>query len=561
MPEPADLQVMLEAFVRHTREEYRALEAPTTHPDAPQTILLPMPDGVKLRTEVLKPVGAGPFPTIIQRSCYPMMEQMLKVHADEYARRGFAYVYQFCRGTGGSEGVWEPNVNDRADGKATLDWLDAQPWVESIGWLGSSYTAFTGWVLADIVPGKVKTLYLTHYGTDRFASAYCRGLFRQDVLTAWAMENAGRPIAASYEASAAYRPQIHVDTDVWHVGKLSWYRDWITHTNRSDAYWNTGFWKMLEEIPSKISVPVYLGESWYDHHLGSALHTWRRLSPESRKHSTLRIGAWNHMFQPCLEGHAMEHLENSDTKTAFTWFVRLLRNHELPQGKVLVYNTGADRWEEKPAYPFAKDKTLTLYFTDGRLTSGMPPAGSAGYVYDPDDPVPSHGAEALLRSVQHNGSLFQPPAGYRADVLSFVSEPMTEDTTILGAITASLFVASDAEDTAFTAKVMEALPDGRALSIRGGITTLAYRNDPDDDRIAYTPGEVVQAQITLWDVMYTVKKDSRIRVDISSSDFPQYAAHTNQAGIWSLQAGVRKAAQTVHFGGRYPSAIHIPLDQ
>ena len=564
MSKKADMQALMEAFLRHTREEYEALDPPSTDAQAPQTLMLPMGDGVKLRTVIRKPAGEGPFPAILLRSCYPQSEAMLAVDAEAYARRGFAFVYQFCRGTGGSEGVWEPNVNDRADGKTTADWLDGLAWVDCIGWLGSSYTAFTGWVVADILPDKVKTMYLTHYGTDRFVSAYQRGLFRQDVLTAWAMENAGKPVTADYEASARYRPQISVDTDVWHTGELPWYRDWITNTSRTDAYWNTGFWKMLDDIPAKVKIPVYLGESWYDHHLGSALQTWRKLSPASRRHSTLRIGAWNHMFQPCLGDHTIEHIENSNTRTAYEWFDQILKKKQLPQSRVLLYNTGADLWEQEPAYPFPEAQTLTLYFSGERddtrtLAKRVAPQGSASYLYNPDDPVRSSGAESLLRNMQDNGSLPQPPPDYRADVLSFLSQPLDRDTTILGRITAQLFVASDAQDTAFTAKVMEVLPDGRTRSIRGSITTLAYRGDPDAPRASYTPGQIVRAGIDMWDVMYTLRRGSRIRVDISSSDFPQYAVHPNTAGIWSLQAKARSARQTLYFGTEYPSAIVIPL--
>ncbi|MFH1879370.1 MAG: CocE/NonD family hydrolase, partial [Bacillota bacterium] len=331
------------------------------------------------------------------------------------------------------------------------------------------------------------------------------------------------------------------------------------------AYWNSGFWKMLDEIPSRVSIPVYLGESWYDHHLGSALQNWRKLSEDSRRYSTLRIGAWNHSFQPCLEDHRIDHLDNNDTKTAYEWFVKLLKEKTMPHGKVLVYNTGADCWEEKPAYPFPGEKKLTLYLSDERdatraLSANIPPPGAAGYLYDPDNPVRSHGAESLLRNMQDNGSLLQPPPDYRPDVLSFISEPLAGDTTILGRIAAELFVASDAEDTAFTAKVMEVLPNGTARSIRGSITTLAYRGDPADERASYTPGEIVKAAIDMWDVMYTIHQGSRIRVDISSSDFPQYAIHTNTAGIWSLQVKARTAKQTLYFGAPYPSTIQLPLE-
>ena len=554
-------------LVTALRREYAGVPGPFTEYQEPETKMLSMPDGVALRTVLYKPIGVGPFPTILQRSSYPHLEPMHRLTGEEYAKRGFAFVFQFCRGVGGSQGVWVPNINDRADGKATLDWLDTQSWVDCIGFYGSSYLAFTGWIVADILPPKVKTLYLTHYGTDRFVSAYQRGLFRQDVLTSWALGNTGKPVDADFLTSARYRPQVRVDEDVWHAGVVSWYRDWITNTNRKDSYWNSGFWKMLKEIPSRVNVPVYLGESWYDHHLGSALQTWMDLSPESRAHSTLRIGAWDHGFRPCLEGHECRNLQNSDVAVAYAWFSALLKEKRTPQSQVLLYNVGADEWVEKPQYSFGQTNSAQWYLSGEkqgedcfRLSVRMPAAGETSYVCDPDQPVFSRGGETLLYHQQLAGSRLQPPCGDRTDVVSFVSEPLGAQTTILGCIQVKLFVSSDAEDTAFVVKIMEVFADGRTVNIRGSVTTLAYREEAMADRMEYQPGDIVEATVDMWDVMYTLARDSRLRVDISSSDFPQYAVHTNTKGIWSLQDKAVTARQTLYFGPSYPTRILIPLD-
>jgi putative hydrolase, CocE/NonD family len=560
-----EMQLIMEQAVQHLEAQYAGLEPPSTRALPAIEEMLPMTDGVSLRTVIQRPAGDGPFPTIIQRSCYPHIESIHKAHAQAYAQRGFAFVYQFCRGTGGSEGIWEPNVNDRSDGKVTLDWLDAQPWTGSIGFLGSSYLAFTGWITADILPPKVRTLYLTHYGTDRFVSAYQRGLFRVDVLTAWAMENAGKPIDADFMESAAYCPQITVDENLWKVGELSWYRDWITNTNRDDEYWKSGFWKMLKDIPGKIKVPLYLGASWYDHHLGSALQTWQDLSEETRTGSTLRIGAWNHMFMPCLEGQKTENLENSDTKTAFDWFCAYLRDKKPLKNGVLAYQIGADVWREEPVYPFETGSAYRMYFSNKRGEEGYmllkEPAqeGHISYTYNPENPVPTHGAESVLRHIEEAGSRLQFPCGYREDVISFMGEPMKESLEILGEIEVALYVSSDAEDTSFNAKVMEVFPDGRAYNIRSSIATLAYPNEKAVQRGTYKAGEVVQITIKMWDIFWKTRVGSKLRVDISSSDFPEYVAHTNNPGIWALQTSAKKAHQKLHFGQKYTAHVKIPL--
>lgn len=564
-----DQNKLLEEYLKRLKDNYDELaEKPSCEAAPPQTIMLPMRDGIKLYTVCQTPVGNGPFPTIILRSCYPMQEPIYSFHAQEYCKRGFAYVYQFCRGTGSSQGEWVPNIHERNDGKDTLDWLDRQDWTESIGYTGCSYLAFTGWIIADIVPPKVKTLYLTHYGTDRFTSAYSNGLFRQDVLTAWAMENAGFPVTTDYLESAKYRPQINVDKDLW--GKeISWYRDWITNTNRSDPYWQSGFWKELSEIPGKVNLPIYIGSGWYDHHLGSTLKTYEALSAESKKHSVLRIGAWNHAFQPCVDHIEKKHLENNDEKNSFNWFDRILRKKELPKGEVQTYRIGDDRWETYPTYPFEDTSKKTLYFsrhTHNQEIHCLPEKQddhetSVSYTYNPDQPVMSHGAESLLRTWDEIGSLPQPACNWRDDVVSFLSQPLKKDFDLLGKITVKLYVSSSAEDTAFTAKLMEVYPDGKACNIRSGIITLAYRSGSDQPRGTYEPGTIVEAYISMWDISWQLHKGSQLRVDISSSDFPQYAVHTNHAGIWSLQEQAKTAEQVLYCGSVCSSQIILPVKE
>ena len=548
------------------RCDYDSLPAePSFVSNSLEEIMLPMSDGISLSTFCQKPQGKGPFPTIVMRSCYPEQDPLMTLHAAEYSRRGYAFVWQHCRGTGRSEGNWVPYIHERQDGKDTLDWLDSQNWISGIGYWGNSYLALTGWTIADILPEKVKTLYLTHCGTDRFNSAYQCGLFRQDVLTSWAMSNSGRHITADYQASLRFRPHIDVDEKLW-GGRLDWYREWITATNRDDEYWQSGFWHELQEIPARIKVPVYLGGGWYDHHLGSVLRTWQKLSPEAKAHSMLRIGAWNHGFMPCVQGRPTDHVENSDIISAFHWFDHILRRGETTEGCVRTYQIGADRWQVQPAYPFAETQSKTFFLAadngqaSGSLHTELPlKTDLARYIYDPENPVPSHGAESLLATMRENGSLLQPACGWRNDVVSFVSEPLADDIDILGKIKVVLHVTSSADDTAFSAKIMEIGTDGQSYNIRSGITTLAYRHSSDETRCEYIPGTAVEAMIELWDISWKLRAGCRLRVDISSSDFPQYAIHTNYAGIWSLQDKARSAEQTILTGAAYPSKVVLPV--
>ncbi len=557
-------EILLLQMLEHKKSLFdKAYPAKISEKFIANEIMVEMRDGVKLHTKCFLPEGEREFPTVLMRSCYPHSERMLDLQGGEYAKRGFAFVYQWCRGTAKSEGEWEPNVNERNDGLDTMEWLVKQDFSGNIGYLGDSYLALTGWCMADAVPPEVKSMYLGVYGTDRHVSAYKDGLFRQDILTAWAMDNAGKEITADAVESYRFMPQVEVDEKMWGI-KLPWYREWITSTQRSDSYWQQGFWKMLKDIPGKVKIPIYIREGWYDHHLGSALVTYQDLSQTAREHSTLQVGPWNHGYASVIAHQKTDNLEDDSVQAPLAWFCKTLIEEALPEKQVLTYKIGADKWVDRNYFPPKAEEEKTFYLSidcdkSGGLSENKATAQkSKSYIYDPDSSPFAHGGESMLRSMEQVGSMSQPKAGYRDDVLSFVSEPVKEGFTFCGAIKARLYVSSDAEDTAFYVKVMEEFEDGETVNIRGSITTLGFRNG-SDVRLEYKPGEVTEINLTMWDIDWQLQKNSKIRVDISSSHFPEYALHSNQKGIWSEQTRNIKAKQTLYAGGEYASSINFPL--
>ncbi len=528
-----------------------------------QEVMLPMQDGIKLRTNIHFPYDVEKAPVIIVRCCYTDMSRELNIHAQEYCKRGYIFIVQWCRGIGESEGIWEPNVNEREDGITTLNWVAEQEFAESIGYWGNSYLALTGWCIADQVPEKVKTMYLGVYGTDRHVSAYKDGLFRQDILTAWAMGNAGTPIQSDYITSCKYRPQEKVDEELW--GRhLDWYRDWICNESVDSKYWSKGFWKMLKDIPSKVKIPIYIREGWYDHHLGSALVTYQDLSEESREHTTLQIGPWNHGYETAVQKQDVNGLKDDSVSSPFEWFEKTLKRGIVPEKEILFYAIGDQKWLKLEKYPVTPVKYKRMYLDMRQNKNAFSLVYKAGstdsicYTYNPDNPVMSHGAESLFYTKTEVGSLLQEECGYRDDVISFVSKVFHEETEICGKINVRLYVSSNAEDTAFTAKIMEVFPDKETVNIRGSITTLGYRNSAKS-RIQYKPNDIVEINIQMWDIAWKIQKDSKIRIDISSSDFPQYSVHSNYAENWAKCKKVKKAKQKIYTGIEYPSVVELPI--
>lgn len=553
----------IQQMIRKTTEEFIDIsgkgKAVPTHYEIK---MLDAGDGVHLKTHITRPVQEGAFPVIVQRG--PYGDYTAKAAGEGWAKLGFAYVFQCCRGTFGSEGEWVPNENERSDGLSLLNWLQEAPWVESIGYYGASYLALTGYAMVDCLPPKVRSMHLSVYGTDRHASAYCDGLFRQDILTGWTIGSCGRGLPEArkdsdfYLRSYAYRPQLEVDKAMW-GGELTWYRDWISHPDRDDPYWQSGFWALLREMPGKLpDIPILICEGWYDHHLGSALRGCEQINPEQNSSVVIRIGPWNHSGESALSCHPGTRNEGkNDLAHAASWFADTLQKGLRPKGEVQYYNIGLDRWETAPAYPFAESREKRFYLSMDGLENAPGAPGCRSYDYDPETPVMTWGAESLLTNVQWTGSRPQPEPNYREDVISFVSQPFTEPVDVLGKIKVHLYAESSAADTCFAVKLIEIRSDGTACNIRNGITTLAYRNNADH-RGTYAGG-LVAFTIDTWDIAWHFRIGSRLRLDITSSNFPEYAVHSNFPGLWSTQRETQIAHQTIHFGPSTPSCVILPI--
>ena len=546
-----------EQFLEMVRMSYLTTGVAVTHPEPiRREFTVPATDGSALFVYAYFPSEEGVFPVIVQRNPYANqgMDYILQAGGEEFAKRGYIYLCQHCRGTGRSEGTWEPHVNERADGLALLDWLCEQPWCGNVGLMGDSYLSMVGWAVADQAPSKVKSMFLGNYGVDRFSSLYQDGMLRHDVVTAWTMENAGFPVSADYLESCLFRPHIHVDEMLW-GGRLEWYRSYLSSPLRSDPLWNEGLWKEFSDIPKHIRIPLYISDQWYDHHLGSALYSYENLNDNSRAHSVLRIGGTNHFGTPCLQDREIKNMAVNAVKEQMEWFELTLKQEKLPKAKVYTYLINRDVWREWDTWPLPADEKMFLAFSaegDGniRALAAQPQEGVVDFVYDPENPVPSHGAESMLHTKTAIGSLIQPEPGWREDVVSFLSSPLDADREIAGRIKVTLQVSTDAPDTAFTAKVIEVMPDGRAYNIRSTIAVISAQHDH------YTPGETVPLTLEMWDINWMLSEGSRLRVDVSSSDFPQYSVHPNLAGPWYEQTENRTARQKILCGC---SCIEIPV--
>lgn len=552
------------------------LPAPRNAEGESKKLKVAMRDGVKLEVQVFLPEGTGPWPTILIRNPYASFKFFNEGILRSFSQYGYAGVLVDSRGTGDSEGKWEPYVNERNDGIDVLNWLVKQEWMNGkIGLYGHSYLSFSEWIIADVLPPQVKTMYISAFGTNRYEQMYQDGMFKHDISTYWAIANSGiatteKP-AELYKKALLVKPPIEIDTQLYGT-QLSWYRDWLKNASADSDYWKQGMWADLKEIPKKVTIPVFMKVGWYDHHLNGMIEAYRNLPEKIKQQSRFLIGPWVHSQGTSGD---IEYPESNiagldGTKVALEWFDHHLQGRPYSRAKsVETYIIREGTWKvwkdipvKSPANTrFYLSKAEGLDYKGGSLNEKLDTGVSAQkYIYDPDNPVPTTGGEVLFSGTVENGNKLQREPGARSDVLTFISEPLEEDLRVSGAINVKLFVGTDAEDTAFTAKIMEVFPDGKAYNIRDSITSLAYRNGSTAAQ-QYKRGSIVDVGMELWPVTWTFKKGSRVRLDISSSNFPAFSIHPNTAGSWAEQDEYKIANQYVFMGGKYKSYIELPIDK
>ena len=537
--------------------------------------MVAMQDGTRLFTTIQLPDGEGPFPAILVRSPYAQVSLILRdTLCGRFVRYGYACVFQDTRGQGGSEGGWNPGGNTEIeDGRDTLHWLAEQSFQDgNIAMVGSSYLASVQFAaLAGGVPDELKTIVPAMYTTDNRGVMYQDGMFRHETYTAWAsmMRGSGVSLTSAgdeYQQAIRFRPHVEVDQAVFGL-PMPWYRQMISAESPRADYWHRPDTVAVREVLETTRVPMLMIGGWYDVFFGPQFEDWQRLA--SQPDSRYIIGPYTHsgttgdLPTPNSEGGRFQ------WKQMLPWLEHHLKGEPLtlPTG-LSIYVMGEGEWQERERWPAATTKK-TLHLSnlpeakacDGGALAELPGPGEARFHYDPDDPVPTRGGAGML-AYNLPGYGGAPPANVeqsglceRDDVLSFATEVLSESLLIEGAIEVTLDVSSSAPDTAFTAKLIEAFPDGQSFNIRDSITSLAFRNGADE-RQAYQRGDRVEINLEFWPIAWRVQRGSRLRLDVSSSDFPKFHAHTNRAGNWADQTAADVAEQVV-YGGR----VRMPLGE
>ena len=554
-----------------------------------KNVMVHMRDGVLLATDIYRPADAGPLPAIVQRTPYDKEGVALRNFAFEVMRAvqaGYVCVVQDTRGRYLSEGEFNPFFDEGRDGFDTVAWVARQPWCDgSVGMAGGSYFGATQWRAASESPEALKAMVPFVTAADYHEGwAYQGGAFELGFNLHWTLfflatgelargiakgdadpGEFGALIAAINDNDALFgRLPL---TDLPLLKKLApYYLDWLDHPSYDD------YWKAIapKESHSKITIPTLNIGGWYDLFLGGTIANFVAMKD---KGAQLLIGPWSHgettgWFSDRSYGFLANYAALDPTAIHVRWFDRYLKgidNGVDAAAPVRLFVMGIDQWRDEQDWPLPDTHFTPWYLRAGGALSTEVPGDEdpSSYDYDPANPVPTCGGPTFLPGLfiaANAGPRDQRAIGERADVLTFQTEPLMKATEVTGPIELVLYASSSARDTDFTGKLVDVHPDGRAEHLTDGILRARYRNSMSAPEIL-TPGEVYELHIDLWATANVFRAGHRIRLDISSSNFPRFDRNTNTGNAVATDTADALVVATnhVYHDADHPSHVILPL--
>ena len=525
-------------------------------------VAVPMRDGVRLSANVFRPSASGRFPTILLRTPYDKGDA-LTPNYQSFLNHGYAVVVQDVRGRYKSGGVFEPVNQEVNDGDDTLNWIAAQTWSDGgVGMYGGSYLGIAQWKAALTHNPHLKAIFPYVSGDDDYRDRFYStgGAMKLGHRLLWLEENmrARGFQPPDFRRYIFWLPERSADLEV--AGKpLDVWTSVANHPSY-DKFWKAA---SVREHLKDIHVPVYSVGGWYDNYAESDLDAWSILSkhnPEDR----IMIGPWAHVFNTTFPGANFgKDSQVSLRPEQIAWFDRWLKGQEKPEVKhpVRLFVMGIDQWRDEDSWPLARARETKFYLSGGSLLDSKPEKHSEPdtFVYDPRNPVPTAGGAVCCNpAIFPWGPKDQRSVEKRKDVLVYSSAPLVADTEVTGPIKLVLHAASSAMDTDFTAKLVDVFPDGSARNLTDGILRVRYRESLENP-VLMTPGTAYKLTIDAGVTSNVFRAGHRIRLEVSSSNFPRFDRNPNTGGIVADAKDLRKAAQTVFHDREKDSYLLLPV--
>ena len=578
----------------------------------------PMRDGVRLATEVYLPAGTGPFPVILQRTPYNRRSPSPGSNCDAavgryFAERGYALLNQDTRGRYRSEGEFDAMRQEAADGYDAVEWAATQPWSNGrVGMIGGSYVGLTQWQAAIEQPPHLVAI-APHYSSSDyhegwtyqggaldlwFAQSWTSQTLAPDTLQR-RLEAAGTPanqVRQVVDAFVTEGREKLLDDWLWQLpladlpafrrnGNIAaYYDEWLARPSYDD-YWAD---LDVETKYPRIQVPALVTGGWYDIFHEGTIRNFEGMratggSDPARQGTKLIMRALCHACPPDTTAGEIDFgpANTLDLNATWArWFDYWLKGidtgiQDEPPVRLFVMvppdegTAGGGFWVTADEFPLSDAVETPFYLRSGGransaagdgVLSGAGPGGQAdGYIYDPGNPVPTVGGNMCCRNdLLPSGAFDQRDVERRDDVLVYTTDPLEEDLTVIGPVAVELWAASSARDTDFTAKLVDVHLDGYAHNVAEGIRRARYRNS-DYTTSWITPGAVHDYTIDLGYTATVFRRGHRIRLEVSSSNFPHFDRNLNTAADFGQGAELQPATQRVLHDDLHPSRLVLQV--
>lgn len=541
-----------------------------------------MRDGVVLRSDVARPDASGRFPVLVQRTPYG------KAVNTQLAEAGYVVVSQDMRGRYASDGVFTPKFmtgyRDAEDGFDTVEWAAGLPFVNGkVGVYGISYPSWASWELASVRPPHLVAMFNGGYAT-RLTDWELGGVLRTGRVQQWLFRTLGPDLRRRKGLPPPHTPAEAGESagkdrekPLWFVplkdmpdeyagGCREIWHDWLDHHHR-DIF-------DFQKRHGEVDVPVLHITGWHDRlvltvdHFAGMRRNGR--TPAARKAQRLVVGPWSHGSQGPRQVGEMDFGKSAAVDfnaLMVRWFDYWLKgkpNGMMRTAPVRYFVMGENRWRTAASWPVPGTKPSSFHLVSnggangvsgsGRLVRNRPrDACCDRYDYDPRDPVMS-----LFYESCQDAPYDQSRLDGRKDVLVYRTRPLRAGLRVVGRPEVVLHAASSARDTDFIVKLMDVHPDGFAHQVSYGIVRARFRNGFECPQ-PLTPGQICQYRIPMLPTAVLFRPGHRIRLDVTSSDFPNFDRNHNTGGDDYGEAAFVVARQEIFHGAGRPSRVVLPV--
>ena len=549
-------------------------------------------DGVILRSDIYHPSDGNKYPALVCRTPYQKLTPRYVETATDLASRGYCVVMQDFRGRYASDGDYEwmwrerTETHDTEDGYDTIEWAARLEWSDGrVGTWGHSNASWAIWMMLDSQPPSLASTLASGISQNILDINF--GIFETGRRLEWTYMMAADMRRRAEETDGATTPG--EATKRWNQVERGKYMWWLPLGDipssvfseldpQLQAYHraqNTEF-QHFGDIHPKVQTPIYQITGWWDRLIGTIDHYEGLITngPEGlRDKHRLIIGPWGHdatqftgKIGPVDYGPKAETTYADLIARWYDFDIKGIENGLADEDPVQMWVLGEDEWRGENEWPLARTEYTPFYLHshgsantvggDGSLSTDAPSDGESEkdqYTYDPRDPVMS-----LMRSDSQAAPVDQSPHDHREDILVYDFRVFDSEIEITGPVSLKLWAKTDGPDTDWTAKLSVVYEDDLAVNLTYGIMRAQYRHDYANPTLL-EPGEIAQYTIKLNPIGCLFKPGQKLRLSVSSSDFPNFDRNHNTGKDYWSDAELRVAQQTVFHSPEYPSHLVLPV--